>query len=93
MQACGSWGDAVKRFRLSTLLLLIVIAALSLALVAQERRAARREADLQLRHALMEHILRDPMVFQMEGEQTLQLEETSLEALADQFTAGKGPGH
>ena len=37
----------MKRFRLSTLMLLIVIAALSIALVVQERRAARREAKLQ----------------------------------------------
>jgi hypothetical protein len=39
----------MRRFRLSTLLLLIVIAALSTALVVQERRAACREADLQRR--------------------------------------------
>ena len=37
----------MKRFRLSTLMLLIVIAALSTALVVQERRAARRETKLQ----------------------------------------------
>ncbi len=36
----------MKRFRLSTLKLLIVIAALCVALVVQERRAARREAEL-----------------------------------------------
>jgi hypothetical protein len=40
-------GDAMKRFRLSTLMLLIVIAALSIALVVLERRAARREEKLQ----------------------------------------------
>jgi hypothetical protein len=40
-------GDAMKRFRLSTLMLLIVIAALSIALAVQERRAARREVKLQ----------------------------------------------
>jgi hypothetical protein len=39
----------MRRFRLSTLLLLIVIAALCVALVVQERRAARREAELQAR--------------------------------------------
>ena len=37
----------MKRFRLSTLMLLIVIAALSIALVVRERRAARREAELR----------------------------------------------
>jgi hypothetical protein len=42
-------GDAMRRFRLSTLMLLIVIAALCVALVVQERRAARREAELQAR--------------------------------------------
>jgi hypothetical protein len=40
-------GDAMKRFRLSTLMLVIVIAALSIALAVQERRAARREVKLQ----------------------------------------------
>jgi hypothetical protein len=37
----------MKRFRLSTLMLLIVIAALSITLMVQERRAARREVQLQ----------------------------------------------
>ena len=41
----------MKRFRLSTLMLLIVIAALSLALVVQQRRAARRETELKARLA------------------------------------------
>ena len=41
----------MKRFRLSTLMLLIVIAALGTALVVQQRRAARREAELQARLA------------------------------------------
>ena len=35
----------MKRFRLSTLMLLIVIAALAVALVVQDQRAARREAE------------------------------------------------
>jgi hypothetical protein len=80
----------MKRFRLSTLLLLVVIAALSLALVMQERRAAQREAELQLRHAVMEHILANPIISQMEGDHVLQLEGDSLQALADQFTDVKG---
>jgi hypothetical protein len=41
----------MKRFRLSTLMLLIVIAALCVALFVRERRAARREAELQTRLA------------------------------------------
>ncbi len=36
----------MRRFRLSTLMLLIVIAALGLALVEQERRADQRAAEL-----------------------------------------------
>jgi hypothetical protein len=39
----------MKRFRLSTLMLLVVIAALGIALVVQYRRYARREAELQVR--------------------------------------------
>lgn len=37
----------MKRFRLSTLLLLVAITALGVALVAQQQRAARREAELR----------------------------------------------
>jgi hypothetical protein len=37
----------MKRFRLSTLMLLIVIAALVVALLVQHDRASRREAELQ----------------------------------------------
>ncbi len=37
--------DPMKRFRLSTLMLLIVIAALCVALVVQQRRTIRREAE------------------------------------------------
>jgi hypothetical protein len=39
----------MRRFRLSTLMLLIVVAALGVALAVQQRRAARREAELQTR--------------------------------------------
>jgi uncharacterized membrane protein YbhN (UPF0104 family) len=42
---------AMKRFRLSTLLLLVVIAALSVALMEQRRRSAGREATLEARLA------------------------------------------
>ena len=41
----------MRRFRLSTLMLLIVLAALGLALVVEYRRAARREAELYARLA------------------------------------------
>jgi hypothetical protein len=37
----------MRRFRLSTLLLLIVIAALCVGLIVQDRRAARRETELR----------------------------------------------
>jgi hypothetical protein len=40
-------GGSMKRIRLSTLMLLIVIAALALALVVQNDRATRREAALR----------------------------------------------
>ena len=50
----------MRRFRLSTLMLLIAIAALSVALIMQQQRAARREAELRAgldlqnyRHRLM----------------------------------------
>ena len=80
----------MKRFRLSTLLLLVVIAALSLALVIQERRAARREAELEFRHALMEK-LRVQLEFQGIQQMEIQMGKASLPALVDQFsTAGKG---
>jgi hypothetical protein len=45
----------MRRFRLSTLMLLIVIAALSTALVVQHYRAARREAELQRRLEVQAH--------------------------------------
>jgi hypothetical protein len=50
----------MRRFRLSTLMLLVVIAALGVALVVQERRATRREAELQaqLTRARLEAALR-----------------------------------
>jgi hypothetical protein len=41
----------MRRFWLTTLTLLFVIAALSIALVVQHHRAARREAELQARLA------------------------------------------
>jgi hypothetical protein len=44
--ACRIRGGTMGRFRLSTLMLLTVIAALSLALVVQQQQAARREAEL-----------------------------------------------
>jgi hypothetical protein len=41
--------DAMKQFRLGTLMFLIVITALGFALLMQQQRAARREAELQAR--------------------------------------------
>jgi hypothetical protein len=42
-------GNTMKRFRLRTLMLLIVIVGLSIALAVHQRRATRREAELQAR--------------------------------------------
>ena len=58
----------MRRFRLSTLLLLVVIAALSLALVVQEWRAARREAAFQARIAELsqENFTKKPFSYFME---------------------------
>ena len=39
----------MKRFRLSTLMLLIVIAGLCVALMVQHNRSSQREAELQIR--------------------------------------------
>ena len=41
----------MRRFRLSTLMLLIMLAALGIAVVVHYRRAARREVELQARLA------------------------------------------
>src|SRR3954470_17051687 len=46
----------MKRFRLSTLLLLVVIAALCFALGVQDRRAARRDAELRAKIAQLEEV-------------------------------------
>ena len=42
-------GDSLGRFRLSTLMLLIVFAALGFAMVVHYRQAARRAVELQRR--------------------------------------------
>ena len=46
IQSCLNEGDATKRFRLSTVMLLVIIVALGVALWVQEQRARRREAAL-----------------------------------------------
>ena len=45
----------MKRFRLSTVMLVVVIASLCFALVVQQNRAARREALLQAEIKLLEY--------------------------------------
>jgi hypothetical protein len=47
---------SLKRIRLSTLMLLVVIAALGITVVVQQRRSAHREAELQARIAELESI-------------------------------------
>jgi hypothetical protein len=79
----------MRRFRLSTLLLLVVIAALSLALAVQERQAARREAELQFRLIIMEDMRVQPE-FQGIQQMEIQMDRSSLQALADQLTAVRG---
>jgi hypothetical protein len=79
----------MRRFRLSTLLLLVVTAALSLALVIQERRAARREAEIQFRRVITEYMRVSRVVYQTQPME-IQLDKASLQALADQRTAAKG---
>ena len=48
-------GACAKRFRLSTVMLAVVIASLCFALVVQQNRAARREARLQAEIKLLEY--------------------------------------
>ena len=50
----------MKRFRLSTVMLLVVIAALGLALVVQDQRAKRREAALRSKLPRIEHAIAAP---------------------------------
>jgi hypothetical protein len=52
MQIRDARSGAMKRFRLSTLMLVIVIAALCVGLAVQLERASRREAELQARLVL-----------------------------------------
>ena len=49
-------GDAMKRFRLSTLMLLVVIAAQSTTLVVQHERSVRREAELDAKIKRLEAV-------------------------------------
>ena len=58
----------MKRFRLSTLMLMIVIAALSIALAVQERRAARREVKLQAEIADLQARLPRSLTFVLPSE-------------------------
>jgi hypothetical protein len=44
----------MKRLRLSTILLLFIIVAMGMALVVQDRRATRREAELVARNSELE---------------------------------------
>jgi hypothetical protein len=53
-----SWGYAMKPIRLSTLMLLIAIAALCLDLRAQRRRVAELERDLEFRRQADVRMLR-----------------------------------
>lgn len=69
----------MKRFRLSTVMLLIVIAALGLALVVQQERATRREARLQdqLRDAKHRMIFKGTIILNASSNTTERDLETS----------------
>jgi hypothetical protein len=58
----------MKRFRLSTVMLLIVIAALCLALGVQLNRAARVEAELAARRAEIEQMKWSIQAMRMESD-------------------------
>jgi hypothetical protein len=53
----GYLASFMKRFRLSTMILLIVIAALIFALIGERWRAARREAILEARLAQANEVM------------------------------------
>jgi hypothetical protein len=65
--------NAMRRIRPSTLMLLIVIAALGIGLIVQDRRAARREAELNARLAqrgeFIERIM--PLVKQLQSQRSV----------------------
>ncbi len=52
----------MKRFRLSTLMLLIAIAALVVTLVVQQQQAARREAESRIRIQMLGDTLDRTMI-------------------------------
>jgi hypothetical protein len=71
----------MKRFRLSTLMLLIVIAALCVATVVQQIGAARRDAELRGQASRREAELQDRLVLQeIEHIIKLNAKEAELEA-------------
>jgi hypothetical protein len=71
----------MKRFRLSTLTLLIVIAALCVALVVQQQRAARREAEQRDREDRRVAKLQNRLIVQ-EVEHLLKLNDKEAELKA-----------
>jgi hypothetical protein len=72
----------MKRFRLSTLMLLIALAALGIALVVHYRRAARREAEWKAR------IARSWRYRPLKAEMSSRLEQSKVTPVARQ---GRGP--
>jgi hypothetical protein len=73
----------MKRFRLSTLLLLVVIAALSFALMMQQIRTSRLVAELEARRAEVETV-------NVNMEIMMQMEKARSKELSDQLEAAKG---
>jgi hypothetical protein len=71
----------MKRFQLSTLMLLIVIACMAAALVVQHQRAARREADLRAAFAQNRQFLaRQQQLFAEKQEMLRDLNRANAEA-------------
>jgi hypothetical protein len=82
----------MKRFRLSTLMLLIVIAALCVALVVQQRRATHREAEQRDREDRRVAKLENRMIVQ-EVEHLLKLNDKEAELkAARQHSVVETPG-
>jgi electron transfer flavoprotein alpha/beta subunit len=70
--ACPIRGGSMKRFRLSTFMLLIMIVALGIVVVVQQRRAARREVGLQARMAEKDVLVNWYRAYDLELKQRLE---------------------
>jgi hypothetical protein len=76
----------MKRFRLSTLMLLIVITALSIALVVQQQRVAHREA----RIAQLQNIVDALREIEARSQKIMQSQAKKLQSTEDQRRSAGG---